>query len=542
MSIPTDASVSLLPPGSQTAPIGPSPSLRSLWEEAVLNFEKSTGKNIRRSPLFNKILYANSVDDIVRVLEAHATSMKTFRAHEQAIRAFLTPLVDVVSRFLNACAERASSSGAVPGGKAIFVAFGLFLKATRGVSEKYDAIDIILWKLEAFLSRLDEHLRSPPSLSANMKKIFVKILIKLLEIFALCTKYLDENLVKRMCNRITRRSVTVEDYVDVLLGRQDVQRVLAELEQMTGGELLATVAETLVSVHEVSVDVKQVDARVQNVELRVQPIPMIVEHQAKMAENMDQAFDALQGSVLDDEAIKAWLNAPEPALNHEHLCNLRKERTCLWFFDATFAEWKNSTNAVYWIYGKPGTGKSVLCSSIIDHLWSDYDAYVVYFYFDFRDCYAVLKRSHSGHRLLLQPTVDLLSKVLEEMLRVRSGTILVIDALDECPELSRERELLPLLHNLVSHDSNHLRLLMTSRPEADIRRVMDRIPSHRLKLHDTDQHSQDLELYISDELRRPEYDMWSEDVKASVKAKLNQMAGGICTRCAVVALWTLKEP
>ncbi|KAI0029632.1 hypothetical protein K488DRAFT_72810, partial [Vararia minispora EC-137] len=251
-----------------------------------------------------------------------------------------------------------------------------------------------------------------------------------------------------------------------------------------------------------------------------------------------------------DEVIKAWLNPPEPALNHERLRKLHKDGTCSWFFDATFEEWKKSINAVYWIYGKPGTGKSVLCSSVIDHLWSSCDEYLAYFYFDFRDvrkesvsgflsslifqlassspkCHTVLKKSRSKQRASLEPTLGLLSGVLEEMLRARSGTILVIDALDECPELSREHELLPLLHDLVSHDSNRLRLLMTSRPEADIRRAMNRIPSHRLKLHDADQHSQDLELYISDELRRTEYDMWSDDFKASVKVKLNKMAGGM---------------
>ncbi|KAI0032450.1 hypothetical protein K488DRAFT_85872, partial [Vararia minispora EC-137] len=367
MSIPTDASASLPPPEPQTAPIGP--TLQSLWEEAVLNFEKSTGKNLRHSPLFNKILYANSVDDIVRVLEAHDTSMKTFRAHEQAIRAFLAPLVDIVSLFLDAGAEVATYKAA-PGGKAILVAFGVFLKATKGVSEKYDAIEIILSKLGAFISRLDKHLRSPSPLSDDMKNIFIKILIKLLEVFALCTKYLNENLVRRVRNRITRRTL---DYKDVFLGRQDVQRVLTELDRMTGDELLATVAETLVSVHQVGVDVRQVDARVQDVGLHMQHVSTTVERQTEMVENIDRGLDAgdltrndkVQSDVLNvhmqqndthnllvDEVIKAWLNPPEPALNHERLRKLHKDGTCSWFFDATFEEWKKSINAVYWIYGK----------------------------------------------------------------------------------------------------------------------------------------------------------------------------------------------
>ncbi|KAI0033612.1 hypothetical protein K488DRAFT_69721 [Vararia minispora EC-137] len=423
MSNPSDAPASLSPPGPGTAPL--EVSLRTLWEEAMLNFEKSTKKPLRRSPLFNEILYARSVDDIVRVLEKHGKALETFRSHEIAIRAFLAPLVNIVSVFLDASAEVSSASGVVPGGKAIIVAFGVFLK------------------------------------------------------------YLDKKLFERTRNRIYRRAV---DYRDVLLGRLDVQRVLSELDRLTGDELLATVTETLVFVQDLQENTRD----------------------AQMKQEDIHDFQV-------DEAIKTWLNPPEPALNHERLRKLHKHGTCTWFFDAAFEEWKRGDNAVYWIYGKPGTGKSVLCSSIIDHLRFDSEASLAYFYFDFRDvhkesvsgllsslvfqlassshkCYTILKKSRTRQRMALQPTVDFLSSMLEEMLRVRPGTTLVIDALDECPELSREYDLLPLLYRLVSHDDNRLRLLMTSRPESDIRRAMDRIPSHLLKLHDADQHAQDLSI------------------------------------------------
>jgi hypothetical protein len=77
---------------------------------------------------------------------------------------------------------------------------------------------------------------------------------------------------------------------------------------------------------------------------------------------------------------------------------------------------------------------------------------------------------------------------------------IIIDALDECPDASgtpspREK-VLKLVLELVNLHLPTLRFCMTSRPEADIRRVLDPLPFHCVSLHDEPGQIQDIINYI----------------------------------------------
>ncbi|KAN0131590.1 hypothetical protein V8E53_010432 [Lactarius tabidus] len=83
-----------------------------------------------------------------------------------------------------------------------------------------------------------------------------------------------------------------------------------------------------------------------------------------------------------------WFSSPDPSTNHILLCGAQHQGTANWFFRGSlFEEWKTA-GSLLWIHGKPGSGKSVLSSAVIQEIMTLRDtgqASMAYYYFDFRD-------------------------------------------------------------------------------------------------------------------------------------------------------------
>jgi len=78
---------------------------------------------------------------------------------------------------------------------------------------------------------------------------------------------------------------------------------------------------------------------------------------------------------------------------------------------------------------------------------------------------------------------------------------IILDALDECPSTSGfptpREEVLDLLEDLVGLNLPGLRICVTSRPEIDIRDVLDPLKPLNMSLHDESGQRQDILDYIS---------------------------------------------
>ncbi|KAA8613965.1 HET domain-containing protein [Pyrenophora tritici-repentis] len=67
--------------------------------------------------------------------------------------------------------------------------------------------------------------------------------------------------------------------------------------------------------------------------------------------------------------ICSWLSAPDPSTNYHKTHKRRQAKTGLWLLEsAKFAEWKERAASRLWLYGIPGCGKTILSSTIIEHL------------------------------------------------------------------------------------------------------------------------------------------------------------------------------
>jgi hypothetical protein len=197
--------------------------------------------------------------------------------------------------------------------------------------------------------------------------------------------------------------------------------------------------------------------------------------------------------------ICSWLSAPDPSTNYHKAHKQRQAETGLWLLEsAKFAEWKERPASRLWLYGIPGCGKTILSSTIIEHLLQhchdDTRIVTVYFYFDFNDTQkqdpelmlrsllcqflqrsvvipkgvdALFSSCENGQR---NPSLHALLDVTRQVAQEFAHVYVVLDALDEC---LRRWMLMDMLETVAGWQLDNLHLLMTSRKERDIKSSLE---------------------------------------------------------------------
>ena len=119
-------------------------------------------------------------------------------------------------------------------------------------------------------------------------------------------------------------------------------------------------------------------------------------------------------------------------------------------------------------------------------------------------CYHILSDLYSENNAgSQQPGNGALFECLKKMLGLpqHPTKYIILDALDECPNTSgfptAREEVLDILEDLVELNLPNLRICVTSRPEIDIRNVLEPLTSLRVSLHDESGQRQDILDYIN---------------------------------------------
>ncbi|KAN0134769.1 hypothetical protein V8E53_007554 [Lactarius tabidus] len=315
-----------------------------------------------------------------------------------------------------------------------------------------------------------------------------------------------------------------------------------------------------------------IDKKVDRVNVRVQRVENVqsCEKSAKMIINDGKVTATEAKWIIQQtaynvlrESLRKWQSPPDPSINHNIASHIQHEGTAEWFRKSnTFEEWK-AAGSLLWIYGKPGAGKSILCSAIINDIASLHkagSASMAYFYFDFRD---VDKRSRRGllSSLLIQlaarsdPVCDILSRLykghedgthqpsdnalircLIDVLTLpdQGPVYIILDALDECPntsEVSSSREqVLKLVKDLVDLRLPSLHLCATGRPEVDIRDILSGLASHSISLHDEIGQKEDIARYVRSVINSESVGTmrrWRDAEKALAIKTLSEKADGM---------------
>src|ERR1700677_3652104 len=155
-------------------------------------------------------------------------------------------------------------------------------------------------------------------------------------------------------------------------------------------------------------------------------------------------------------------------------------------------------------------------------------ASLAYFFFDFRDkekqnvrnfltslliqlsahldpCRKIMSRIYWAHgNGTSQPSIDVLTYCLHKMLFATAAhrpIYVIIDAIDECPNISglpTPREaLLDLLEELVELRIPNLHICITSRPDIDIKNVLEPLAYSTISLHDESGQQKDISDYVT---------------------------------------------
>jgi hypothetical protein len=185
-------------------------------------------------------------------------------------------------------------------------------------------------------------------------------------------------------------------------------------------------------------------------------------------------------------------------------------------------------------------------------------ATMAYYYFDFRDvkkqdcygllsslisqlsaesdsCFNVLSQLYSDNtRGIRKPDMDALKKCMTDMLSLpgQSPIYIIIDALDECPNFSgtpsAREEVFDLIEELVDLKLPNVHLCVASRPEIDIRMVLEPLTSFQISLHDESGQKEDIIAYIKSVVRSDRrMRKWKEEDQNLVIDMLSQNADGM---------------
>ncbi len=253
-----------------------------------------------------------------------------------------------------------------------------------------------------------------------------------------------------------------------------------------------------------------------------------LQHIRPKISNIQAGVDSLKlDSHLDK--LKTWLPPPDPSTNRNAAKEKRQEGTGNWLVTSTaFLEWKSGLRRHLWLHGLAGCGKTVLTSTVLDHLndGRPNSCVCLEFFFDFRDkdkqrldnllrslafqLYSqcadarkdldtLLTACDNGQR---QPETVSLSRTVHGMMQHPQKLQIVLDALDEC---ATRAELLDWMKTLAGPDLTHVHLVATSRREEELESSLggwiqddDRIPIDRDSVND------DIRSYVKARLQRSE--------------------------------------
>ncbi|KAI0258918.1 hypothetical protein BC834DRAFT_669764 [Gloeopeniophorella convolvens] len=371
-----------------------------------------------------------------------------------------------------------------------------------------------------------------------MTEIMVKMMIGTLDILGLATEEVKQGRLKAFGKK--------------LLGSRRIEDVVKRLDRLTLEEGRMSTTHILMIVHTLFENLK-------GVMINAEASVAISEDALVSIKQVVNSVNKVDRDTLHQKCIK-WLSPPDPSPNHATKRRQCHQGSTDWFIHGNaFEEWKWSDRSFLWLHGKPGSGKSVLCSAMIDHcmryLHRTGFGTVAYFYCDFNDfakqsldgilcsilvqlCkqsdsyLEVLSRFHAENRGH-PPTTDTLGQCLKEMLGFpnEAAKYIFVDGLDECPDYglpSPRGEILSFLKDIIEACFPDVHICVTSRPEVDVREVLERPASFRVSLEEEIGQEHAIVNYIVSSVEsHPKMCKWSETIKELVVDTLKSNAHGM---------------
>ncbi|KAH8991189.1 hypothetical protein EDB92DRAFT_682783 [Lactarius akahatsu] len=426
----------------------------SILDVALNEYRKNTGKDLLSHPLAIELQRCDSVesDGILAILQRQANTFeKQCKDGNRGLMKWIRSSVYILYSFSAIIGDGVGLM--FPPAKPIFTGIGILLAAAKDVSASHDVLLDLFRRVGDFFERFEVYIRS--FLNTKVSEALVNVVVKIMNILSIATKEIEQSRTRRFFNKLG--------------GKRDIEDALGELENLIQGEHYMPYQPGLyfsLNIHRP--DMEAVGAAVQQIK-------------NKGGKEERQKIQ---------KETREWFSPPNPSINHNIAWKVYHAGSATWVCGhSVFTDWM-SAGSLLWVHGKPGSGKSILCSAIIQHIMALCEAgqaSIAYFYFDFRDkekqnvrnlvtsllfqlfafsdpCCDIIRRVYSAHgNGTRQPTNDVLANCLKEMLTVvaEHPIYIIMDALDECPDHSgwptAREEVLVILKDLVGLHLPNLR-------------------------------------------------------------------------------------
>jgi Cdc6-like AAA superfamily ATPase len=278
--------------------------------------------------------------------------------------------------------------------------------------------------------------------------------------------------------------------------------------------------------------------------------------------NFRENVQARQSDQTSKE-VRLWLQPSDNVGDWRKLQQVQTAETCTWLLDKdTYNTWVDAKDSsILWIYGNPGSGKSVLASYIIEQLQPQDDASalpLIYYFCSGRD-ESRRASTHILRSLIFQLQIKQpgLADFVEEAYKAsttktaerfeelwtlftsmvkKQAAICVIDGLDECQDRDEDGNLerSTFAHRLVKlvqdqSSNQYLKVLLTSRNEPDLRVAFLASAEfiHTISISSSDV-AKDIQLYISSRVdSSTEFSCLPEQMKTTIIERLESNACGM---------------
>lgn len=274
----------------------------------------------------------------------------------------------------------------------------------------------------------------------------------------------------------------------------------------------------------------------------------IIQNDIEEVENIMKNVQAQQLAA----SVRQWLRAPDATIDYNAACAKRHVGTGQWFVQSpAFTTWLRQDNSFLWLYGFAGCGKSVLCSTAIQHAFhharSQAESAVAFFFFTFNDeskqdasaLLRVLLFQLSGQVTGLNadltrlkemynhstPPIPILTEYLRQAANRCRHIYLLLDALDESPTDTARADVLSIINTIRGWHLPGLHLLVTSRDMLDIKEGLNAEDHDMVALQNDI--NQDILRYVAYQIEHDrQLKRWGPDCE-TIKQHLAQRANGV---------------
>ncbi|KIK71658.1 hypothetical protein GYMLUDRAFT_977718, partial [Collybiopsis luxurians FD-317 M1] len=482
--------------------------LRKLWQDAIKKFQQSNQADVPQwNSSFQEMATCSSAEDICRVLEnnflskiqdARGERWMTFREN------CLKPAVNILLKLTDSLGELAGATPIVPGGKSIFVAFGVLLKATMGVSLWFDELKDFFGDFSHFLEQIWRVLPFYNEMGAAYQNIASAILVLTIGVISAAMKEVMKGKI-RLRFKLYWEALKGSD--EITKARERINKLMDQASNMT----IVTTAEKVIQTHQTVLQILQkqeneMDKHFLNLQLEERLDKKLNPVKAAYINSDKVCLEGTRVHILDQ--ISDWVLSPSNDSSHmfllcgpagtgksaiSHTIGKRfKEMNYLgafFCFDRTFLAERTPVRAVQSIaYGLsqhlPGFGKALI--EIME-----------------KDPYILSSPSivEQWKFLIVDPAQEVKEKDKS------TPVVIIIDALDECghrEEGGPREKLISLLLDGAQDLPKNFRILVTSRLESDIIELFEE-HLNVIQIQDMNNLSEtkeDIYIYILDRMKK----------------------------------------